>query len=350
MEMMYKDVTGPVFAESIELEESTLIIKELPFPGHTPITCVGQRKTSDMLSYRSKGVDLIVKGLPRAYLTVEPRSCVLPGETVTFKCDIKSDSGWTYKWYKDWSPNLVFESKEDTFIITAAESDKGLYWCQGERQNRPISSDTSRYVRLDVEVKPKLTQNKDYRLLKGESVTLICELGVSGLVFYWYKDTQASAPVAQTDVSSYSIGPLQLSHGGQYWCRAQRNQTVYHTQYSNGIWVNVTGGNMILEAPVHPLSEGDPLTLRCIHRNRPLSIRGDIYKDGLPLNQMVDGEMTIHSVMKDHEGRYHGQQQQDTNRSSNQGQTQPTDTNQDPSEYAPLQRGTSHVYETIIRP
>lgn len=61
---------------------------------------------------------------------------------------------------------------------------------------------------------------------------------------------------------------------------------------------------MILECPTHPVSEGELLTMRCIHRKRPLVYKGDFYKHGLPLNQTSEGEMTIHSVSKEHEGLY----------------------------------------------
>ena len=63
-------------------------------------------------------------------------------------------------------------------------------------------------------------------------------------------------------------------------------------------------GDVILESPAHPVTEGDPLTLRCIHRHRPLSFRGDFYRDGSPLDQTSDGEMTIQSVTQLHEGLY----------------------------------------------
>src|SRR4029434_1904901 len=63
-------------------------------------------------------------------------------------------------------------------------------------------------------------------------------------------------------------------------------------------------GDVILESPAHPVTEGDPLTLRCIHRHRPLSFRRDFYRDGSPLDHTSDGEMTIQSVTQLHEGLY----------------------------------------------
>ncbi|XP_076140670.1 GTPase IMAP family member 4-like isoform X2 [Alosa pseudoharengus] len=93
------------------------------------------------------------KELPLATLTVEPQSPVFIGETVALKCVIESLSGWTYKWYKGSSSVPVSEG--NTFTIRgAAESHKGQYWCQGERRDRPTSSQPSGKTTLDVKERP----------------------------------------------------------------------------------------------------------------------------------------------------------------------------------------------------
>ncbi|KAG5261162.1 hypothetical protein AALO_G00300740 [Alosa alosa] len=215
----------------------------------------------------------------------------------------------------------------------------------------------------------------------------------TGWRFYWYRDTQTSYPVAQTDGNSYSISSVKVSDGGQYWCRARYLRD--YTQYSNAVWVNITGlsppstltvspnrnqhfdysslslscegsgkgwnlrsfsdqtlrelcptdwrsekgsscsinsaspsdsgvywcqsesgeqsnpvnitvhnGNVILESPVHPVTEGDPLSLRCRYRYQPSNISADFYKDGTLLQTSTTGEMTIPAVSKSHEGLY----------------------------------------------
>ncbi|XP_048091587.1 high affinity immunoglobulin gamma Fc receptor I-like [Alosa alosa] len=243
--------------------------------------------------------------LPLATVTVEPQSPVFTGEMVTLKCVIESLSGWTYKWYK--GPSRTPVSEGNTFTIRgAAESHKGQYWCQGERTDRPTASQPSSRITLDVKAsKPKVTLSPDHQLLTGDSVTLRCELlGVSsGLVFYWYRDTQTSDPVAQTDGNSYSISSVKVSDGGQYWCRAGRGDPVFYTQYSDAVEIKCIGGNVILESPVHPVTEGDPLTLRCRYRY-PSNISADFYKDGTLLQTSTTGEMAIPAVSKAHEGLY----------------------------------------------
>ncbi|XP_076145689.1 uncharacterized protein LOC143127858 [Alosa pseudoharengus] len=313
-------------------------------------TCEGSRVTRPKTSQRSTPVSVSVRALPAATLTVTPQSPVFTGESVTLSCDIKSYSGWTYKWFKDRTPE------------------------------------------------PKLTLHPGHQLLTGDLVTLRCELGVSsGLVFYWYRHTQTSDPVNQTDGNSYSISSVKVSDRGQYWCRAGRGDPVFYTQYSDAAEINVTvvspkasvvihsnwtqiftseplslscgvqgnstgwrlrwvtdrggeskcptdwrsetgsscsissaspsdsgvywcqsesgeqsnpvkitvhGGNAILESPVHPVTEGDPLTLRCRYRHQPSNISADFYKDETLLQTSTTGEMTIPAVSRSHEGLY----------------------------------------------
>ncbi|KAM9500829.1 uncharacterized protein Hap1MRO34_006054 [Clarias gariepinus] len=65
-------------------------------------------------------------------------------------------------------------------------------------------------------------------------------------------------------------------------------------------------GDVILESPVHPVTEGNPLTLRCLYRNTKISDSGaDFYKDNSVLQKQTTGEMTISNVSKSDEGFYH---------------------------------------------
>ncbi|KAG5261128.1 hypothetical protein AALO_G00300340 [Alosa alosa] len=131
-------------------------------------------------------------------------------------------------------------------------------------------------------------------------------------------------------------------------------------------------GNVILESPVHPVTEGDPLTLRCKYRDQPSHISADFYKDGTLLQTSTTGEMTIPAVSKSHEGLYKcrnpergespeswiikgpatqasvlGQQCQNTNQ--NPDQSQPGGSNGAASEYVPMKRviDTTHTYANL---
>ncbi|XP_037391921.1 uncharacterized protein LOC108412056 [Pygocentrus nattereri] len=65
-------------------------------------------------------------------------------------------------------------------------------------------------------------------------------------------------------------------------------------------------GDVILDIPVHPVSEGDSLTLRCLFRSTKASnLTADFYKDGSLLQNQTTGEMIIRTVSKSDEGLYH---------------------------------------------
>ncbi|XP_062406889.1 Fc receptor-like A [Sardina pilchardus] len=71
-----------------------------------------------------------------------------------------------------------------------------------------------------------------------------------------------------------------------------------------GVNTVIFGGDVILESPVHPVTEGDPLTLRCLCQNCFSAFSADFYKDGSLLQSQTTGEMTIPAVSKAHEGLY----------------------------------------------
>ncbi|KAL0159508.1 hypothetical protein M9458_043233, partial [Cirrhinus mrigala] len=57
--------------------------------------------------------------------------------------------------------------------------------------------------------------------------------------------------------------------------------------------------------PVHPVTEGDTLTLHCLYQHTtPPNLRADFYKDE-SLIQSQTTEMIISNVSKSHEGFYY---------------------------------------------
>ncbi|KAL7875603.1 hypothetical protein AOLI_G00105660 [Acnodon oligacanthus] len=56
-------------------------------------------------------------------------------------------------------------------------------------------------------------------------------------------------------------------------------------------------GLVILDSPVHPVTEGGPLTLHCLHRDpKPSNLPAELYKEGSLLQTPTTGEMTIRTV------------------------------------------------------
>ncbi len=85
----------------------------------------------------------VLTDLPKTELTVDPKSPVFTGETVNLTCVIESYSDWRYEWNKD-SVMLQTSVNRDTLTIRGAtESDQGQYWCRGQRDERPKSTQSN---------------------------------------------------------------------------------------------------------------------------------------------------------------------------------------------------------------
>ncbi|KAI4884771.1 hypothetical protein NFI96_021187, partial [Prochilodus magdalenae] len=282
--------------------------------------CRGERYYRPKSSQDSNTVTLTVEAPPKPTLTVEPKwSPLFTGESVTLKCAIDTRGGRTYQWGKlnhgnRWtavSQSEYHTVNRDTLTIRGDPViSGGQYCCRGEIPNRPKSSQNSDSFTLTVEAerpKPELTSShKGAAALIGNPVVLNCKVQSSGWKFYWSKQTQNPENETETETPSYTISSVSVSDRGEYRCRAGRGDPVYYTNHSDALWITVTGGAVILESPVHPVPEGDPLTLRCSYRHtKPSNLTAEFYKNGSLLQTQTTGEMTIRAVSKSDEGLYH---------------------------------------------
>ncbi|XP_076139823.1 basement membrane-specific heparan sulfate proteoglycan core protein-like [Alosa pseudoharengus] len=266
--------------------------------------CRGERKDRPTLSQPSRVLTLYVKELPLATLTVEPQSPVFIGETVTLKCVIESLSGWTYKWYEGSSSVPVSEG--NTFIIiAAAESHKGQYWCQGERRDRPTSSQPSGKTTLDVKELPlaTLTIEPQSPVFTGETVTLNCVIeSLSGWTYKWYEGS-SSLPVSEGN--TFTIRGATESHKGQYWCQGERRDRPTSSQPSGKTSLDVKElplATLTVE-PQSPVFTGETVTLKCVIE----SLSGWTYKwyEGSSRTPVSEGNtFTIRGAAESHKGLY----------------------------------------------
>ncbi|XP_048044086.1 uncharacterized protein LOC125266964 [Megalobrama amblycephala] len=111
------------------------------------------------------------------------------------------------------------------------------------------------------------------------------------------EDFSSSVFGSQTG-STCTIGSTDPSDTGVYWCQSESGEK------SHPVNITVHSG-VILESPVHPVNEGDNLTLHCLDQHSsPSNLRADFYKDG-SLIQSQTTEMIIPTVSKSHEGFYY---------------------------------------------
>ncbi|XP_073712775.1 Fc receptor-like protein 5 [Misgurnus anguillicaudatus] len=206
---------------------------------------------------------------PTPEVSVLPADHVFKGETVNLRCVINGGgvSSWQYSWYKN--DSIIQQDKLQYYTIrSVTESDAGKYTCRGNETSGARYSHISNAVTLTVsELKPKpeLTSDTEGSVLTGNTVTLKCHIDQStGWKFYWYKHTQNTEKTT-TQTNSYTIHSVKVSDGGQYWCRAGRRKPDYYTDYSDGLWINVTESfNPVVSVyPDTQLFRGETVTLRC---------------------------------------------------------------------------------------
>ncbi|KAF5898063.1 Fc receptor-like protein 5, partial [Clarias magur] len=139
----------------------------------------------------------------------------------------------------------------------------------------------------------------------GDFLSLSCEdqSDSTGWILERYTQSDGVSDCSQwgsVTGSTCNISSLYRSYTGVYWCDSESGGN------SNPVNITVHDGDVILESPVHPVTEGRPLTLRCLYRNtKPSNLRADFYKDGSVLQTQTTGEMIIHNVSKSDEGFYH---------------------------------------------
>ncbi|XP_052409124.1 low affinity immunoglobulin gamma Fc region receptor III-like [Carassius gibelio] len=254
-------------------------------------------------------------------LGVSPQKWLAEGDPVTLICEVYGNStGWTFSWYtlnvssdNRYNFQLLSDSSRGAggnyTVSSAALKHTGVYVCRAESRepayNTTYSNTQPVWVsgispRVSLIISPSRTQH-----FTSVSLSLSCEdqsnsnrwrvkrytesLGL--------EDCSSSLWVSQTG-STCTFIFTSKSDTGVYWCQSESEE-----KYDP---VNITVHlGVILESPVHPVTEGDTLTLRCLYQNStPTNLRADFYKDG-SLIQNQTTEMIISIVLKSHEGFYY---------------------------------------------
>ncbi|XP_045557366.1 B-cell receptor CD22 [Salmo salar] len=273
----------------------------------------------------SDPVQINITDKPKAVLSISPQ-WLNPGDSVTLSCEVdKTSTGWRFSWYRtvpyraglpslsDKSYSLLPQSdnvtSEDSYtLIPAGPTPTGGYVCRAERGD-PVyntlfsepqflwSGDLQPSVSLRIS--PNTTQH-----FRSKSLSLSCEekgnstgwrlmryteRGVeSGCVSNWGSITGSTCTIRST----------YTWFSGVFWCESGSGE------YSNAVNITVDDGYVILESPVHPMTEGDSVTLTCKYWTTSSNIKADFYKDGVLIKNETTGEMTIPAVSKSDEGFY----------------------------------------------
>ncbi|KAK2881530.1 hypothetical protein Q8A67_018798 [Cirrhinus molitorella] len=238
------------------------------------------------------------------------------GDPVILICEVCNFStGWTFSWFtltvsqeNSHHYNLLSDSSRGAggnyTVSSAALNHTGVYVCRAEREKSVYKTQYSNTQLLwvtDVStsvsliVSPSRTQH-----FTSVSLSLSCEdqSNSTGLRVRRYTDSGQLEDCSSLHRSTCTISSTNTSDTGVYWCESESGEKYYP--------VNITvHSGVILESPVHPVTEGDHLILRCLYQHTaPPNLRAYFYKDG-SLIQNQTTEMTITSVSKSHEGFYY---------------------------------------------
>ncbi|XP_026116248.1 Fc receptor-like protein 2 [Carassius auratus] len=312
----YKDGSDSVFSE---LQEHTFSSVTESDAGK--YSCYGAERGGSRTSHISDEVTLTVSDKPEAVLSVSPWKWLTEGDPVTLICEVNgSSTGWTFSWFtrtvsSDYRKHyqLLSDSSRGAggnyTVSSAALNHTGVYVCSAEREKPPYltwySNEQPLWVTgvsppVSLIISPSRTQH--FTLI---SLSLSCEdqsnsdrWRVRRYTDIWgLEDCSSSRWGSQTGSTctiSYTVPP----YTGVYWCQSESGEI------SHPVNITVHSG-VILESPVHPVTEGDSLTLRCLYEHStPPILRADFYKDG-SLIQSQTTEMIISTVSKSHEGFYY---------------------------------------------
>ncbi|XP_046707902.1 Fc receptor-like protein 5, partial [Silurus meridionalis] len=271
-----------------------------------PYSCKGTQSSDPKYTQSSDAVTLTVAEKPEPDLTSDLKGAALTGNSVTLYCTLKLQSaGWKFYWSKDTQSRETETETNHYLFRSVSVSDGGQYRCRAGRGN-PVYytyySDalwvnvTAKSASVSLIINPSRSQH-----FTADSLSLNCEdqRDSTGWTVRRYTLNQTTFNCSSVLGSTCNISSLSPSHTGVYWCQSESGE------HSDSVNITVHNGDVILNSPVHPVTEGNPLTLHCLYHNTKISTGIDFYKNNLILQNQTTGVMTISSVSKSDEGFYH---------------------------------------------
>ncbi|KAI4893328.1 hypothetical protein NFI96_000997, partial [Prochilodus magdalenae] len=277
-------------------------------------TCRGTVRGTSRYSHTSDITLTVSAERPKPELTSSHKgAAALIGNPVVLNCKLDQSAGWKFYWsIHTQNPENEIKTETPFYTISSVSvSDRGEYRCRAGRGD-PVHythySDalwitvTDQSPSVSLMVSPSRTQH-----FTTGSLSLSCEGQSDSTGWRVKRYTHSEKKVSNCSSgwrsvtgSTCNISSLSTSHTGVYWCESESGGS------SDPVNITVHSGAVILESPVHPVPDGDPLTLRCSYRHtKPSNLTAEFYKNGSLLQTQTPGEMTIRTVSKSDEGLYH---------------------------------------------
>ncbi|CAJ1086054.1 LOW QUALITY PROTEIN: uncharacterized protein LOC119911918 [Xyrichtys novacula] len=278
--------------------------------------CRGRKKSDKSLTDWSDPVTLTVELFkPKPVLTVSP-SWLSPGDSVTLTCEVEHPSaGWRFIFYKA-VPKLPGNSynfellsgsingTEENSSIVDGQTHTAGYVCRAGRGD-PVS--------YTEESDPKFVWSRDFhpsaslkvipdrvQHLLSDSVSLRCE----GNSTQWRVRTFVEGKILIScsnrwiNVESFCIIPSHSSTNSVFWCESETGE------YSNAVNITKLSNYIILESPVHPVTEGNSVRLSCNLRSSDKTSPVFFYHNDKLIQKDTRSELNISAVLKSDEGFY----------------------------------------------
>uniref|UniRef100_A0A8P4GIY7 Ig-like domain-containing protein n=1 Tax=Dicentrarchus labrax TaxID=13489 RepID=A0A8P4GIY7_DICLA len=250
---------------------------------------------------------------PQPVLTVSPL-WLSPGDSVTLNCEVDHPSaGWRFYWYKT-VPDLPYYyssellpgssngTEQDSYIVHGPTHTAG-YKCRAGRGDPVYYTDYSKpkfvwsggkFVSVSsLTVSPDRVQH-----FTSDSVSVNC------------KGNSTEWRVRRFTENSY------LSHCSSWGRMTGSTCNIYSNQQSDAVYwcesgsgefsnaVNITIQNIILVSPVHPVTEGDSVSLSCRLRRQTFESNVFFYLNEKLIQNDTRRELNISAVSKSDEGFY----------------------------------------------
>ncbi|KAL1278693.1 hypothetical protein QQF64_025366 [Cirrhinus molitorella] len=256
---------------------------------------------------------------PIGVLSVSPQQWLTEGDPVTLICEVYgSFTDWTFSWYTLSSDiNNRYQLLSDSSrgaggnytVSSAALNHTGVYVCRAKRgkpayktwySNKQPLWVTGVSPPVSLIISPSRTQH-----FTSVSLTMSCKdqsnsdrWRMRRYTDIWGLEDCSSSDWGSQTGSTCTINSTSTWDTGVYWCQYETGEISNPVNITVHIFV-------ILESPVHPVTEGDTLTLHCLDEySTPPNLTADFYKDG-SLIQSQTTEMIISTVSKSQEGFYY---------------------------------------------
>ncbi|XP_029943925.1 Fc receptor-like protein 5 isoform X3 [Salarias fasciatus] len=231
--------------------------------------CRGERETSGYLSDMSDEAYISITFTNKPVITRQPSwSQIFQGEEITLTCEVQG--GEKTDWWYYWSRNSQYlQQKNEKFLkVTASQSINEKYDCMASRTDDSFSSTTwSEAFTVSVLQKSRATLTSGNTTISvGGSVSLSCSVRDSdGWKYEFYrKASNTWEKLVETNVGDN--GTIQVSKGGIYRCRGERETSGYLSDMSDeaGIQITFTNKPVITRQPSwSQIFQGEEITLTC---------------------------------------------------------------------------------------